>query len=135
MRAIFENVIAIVLSLTAFSHAQESWPIRQVSIVVPFGPGGSADLLARILATHMQAKYNVPFVVENKAGAGGSIGAGYVAKAPPDGYTLMVGTVSSNAINAFLYSKLSFDVDRDFQAVSLLVRFPNLLIVNPKIPA
>jgi tripartite-type tricarboxylate transporter receptor subunit TctC len=135
MRGVFTGVIAAILNFASTSYAQDNWPTRQVSIVVPFGPGGSADLLARILATHMQAKYNVPFVVENKAGAGGSIGAGYVAKAPPDGYTLMVGTVSSNAINAFLYSKLSFDVDRDFQAVSLLVRFPNLLIVNPKIPA
>jgi len=135
MRAIFASVFAVVLSFTASLHAQENWPARQVGIVVPFGPGGSADLLARILATHMQAKYNVPFVVENKAGAGGSIGAGYVAKAPADGYTLLVGTVSSNAINAFLYTRLSFDVDRDFQAVSLLVRFPNLLFVNPKIPA
>jgi tripartite-type tricarboxylate transporter receptor subunit TctC len=133
MNRIFASVVAILLGLAASASAQE-WPSKQVTIVVPFGPGGSADLLARILATHMQAKYKVPFVVENRAGAGGSIGAGYVAKAAPDGYTLLVGTVSSNAINAFLYTKLSFDVDRDFQPVSLLVRFPNLLFVNPKLP-
>jgi tripartite-type tricarboxylate transporter receptor subunit TctC len=83
----------------------------------------------------MQAKFGVPFVVENKAGAGGSIGTGMVAKAPNDGYTLLVGTVSSNAINAFLYSKLPFDVARDLQPVSLLARLPNLLFVHPKIPA
>jgi tripartite-type tricarboxylate transporter receptor subunit TctC len=77
----------------------------------------------------------VPFVVENKSGAGGSIGTGFVAKAPADGYTLLVGTVSSIAINAFLYTKLNFDVARDLQPVSLLVRFPNLLFVNPKVPA
>jgi tripartite-type tricarboxylate transporter receptor subunit TctC len=133
MNRIFASVVAILLGLAVSASAQE-WPSKQVTIVVPFGPGGSADLLARILATHMQAKYKVPFVVENRAGAGGSIGAGYVAKAAPDGYTLLVGTVSSNAINAFLYTKLSFDVDRDFQPVSLLVRFPNLLFVNPKLP-
>jgi tripartite-type tricarboxylate transporter receptor subunit TctC len=74
-------------------------------------------------------------VVENKSGAGGSIGAGFVAKAPADGYTLLIGTVSTNAINAFLYTRLNFDVGRDLQAVSLLVRFPNLLYVNPRIPA
>jgi tripartite-type tricarboxylate transporter receptor subunit TctC len=74
-------------------------------------------------------------VVENKSGAGGSIGAGYVAKAAPDGATLLLGTVSTNAINAFLYTRLNFDVARDFQAVSLLVRFPNLLFVHPRIPA
>ncbi len=133
MNRIFASVVAILLGLAVSASAQE-WPSKQVTIVVPFGPGGSSDLLARILATHMQAKYKVPFVVENRAGAGGSIGAGYVAKAAPDGYTLLVGTVSSNAINAFLYTKLSFDVDRDFQPVSLLVRFPNLLFVNAKLP-
>ena len=133
MIRILACALAFLFGVAAPVSAQE-WPTKQVTIVVPFGPGGSADLLARILATHMQAKYNVPFVVENRAGAGGSIGAGYVAKAPPDGYTLLVGTVSSNAINAFLYTKLSFDVERDFQAVSLLVRFPNLLFVNPKLP-
>jgi tripartite-type tricarboxylate transporter receptor subunit TctC len=73
-------------------------------------------------------------VIDNKGGAGGSIGAGFVAKAANDGYTLLVGTVSSNAINAALYPRLAYDLDRDFQPVSLLVRFPNLLFVNPKLP-
>jgi tripartite-type tricarboxylate transporter receptor subunit TctC len=135
MRGILVSILAGILSLALPALAQENWPQRQVSIVVPFGAGGSADMLARILAQHMQAKYGVSFIVENRGGAGGSIGAGYVAKAPADGYTLLVGTVSSNAINAFLYTKLTFDVDRDFQAVSRLVLFPNLLFVNPKIPA
>src|SRR5215510_3155613 len=136
MRGIFAPLaVAAVVALAAPAHAQESWPQRPVTIVVPFAAGGSADLLARILQQHMQAKFGVPFTVENKSGAGGSIGTGFVAKAPPDGYTLLVGTVSSIAINAFLYTKLNFDVTRDIQPVSLLVRFPNLLIVNPKIPA
>jgi tripartite-type tricarboxylate transporter receptor subunit TctC len=134
MRAILAACIAAVVPIAAAAHAQE-WPQRQVSIVVPFAAGGSADLLARILQQHMQAKLNVPFVVENKSGAGGSIGTGFVAKAPADGYTLLIGTVSTTAINAFLYTKLNFDVARDLQPVSLLVRFPNLLFVNPAIPA
>src|SRR5947207_2090377 len=134
MRALFAGLIFAIVALAAPARAQE-WPQRQVTIVVPFAAGGSADLLARILQQHMQAKFGVPFVVENRSGAGGSIGAGFVAKAPADGHTLLVGTVSSNAINAFLYTKLNFDVARDFQPVSLLVRFPNLLFVNPKIPA
>jgi tripartite-type tricarboxylate transporter receptor subunit TctC len=117
------------------ARAQDNWPQRPVTIVVPFAAGGSADLLARILQQHMQARFGVPFVVENKSGAGGSIGTGFVAKAPADGHALLVGTVSSNAINAFLYKKLPFDVERDFQAVSLLVRFPNLLFVNKRLPA
>src|SRR5215471_4676353 len=126
-------IAAFLLCLAAPAHAQE-WPQRQVTIVVPFGAGGSADLLARMLATHMQAKYGTPFVVENRAGAGGSTGTSYVAKAAPDGYTLLLGTVSSIAVNAALYSKLPFDVDRDLQPISQLVSFPNLLVVDPKLP-
>src|SRR5438105_11659405 len=135
MRGIFAACIAGALVVAAPACAQVGWPQRQVTIVVPFAAGGSADLLARILQQHMRAKLGVPFVVANRSGAGGSIGAGFVAKAPADGHTLLVGTVSSNAINAFLYTKLNFDVARDFQPVSLLVRFPNLLFVNPKILA
>ena len=115
------------------AHAQD-WPAKQITIVVPFGAGGSADLLARILATHMQAKFGQTVVVENRAGAGGSIGTNYVAKAAPDGYTLLLGTVSSIAVNAALYAKLPFDVDKDLQPITQLVSFPNLLIVNPKLP-
>jgi tripartite-type tricarboxylate transporter receptor subunit TctC len=124
----------IALAGAAPIHAQDAWPQRAVTLVVPFGAGGSADLTARILSTHLQAKFGVPFVVDNRAGAGGSIGAGFVAKAANDGYTLLVGTVSSNAINAALYTRLAYDLDRDFQPVTLLVRFPNLLIVNAKLP-
>src|SRR6202035_5902319 len=76
------------------ARAQEEWPQRQVTIVVPFSAGGSADLLGRLLAQHLQAKFNVPFVVENRGGAGGSLGAGVVAKAAGDGHTLLLGTVS-----------------------------------------
>ena len=133
MRAVLAALMAV--TLTALARAQEPWPQRPVTIIVPFAAGGSADLLARILQQHLQARFGVPFVVENKSGAGGSIGTGFVAKAPADGYTLLVGTVSSIAINAFLYTKLNFDVARDLQPVSLLVRFPNLLFVNPKVPA
>jgi len=143
MRASFAAIIACVFGLMLAAPTQapaqapdraQEWPQPQVTIVVPFGPGGSADLLARILATQMQAKYGTPFVVENRAGAGGSTGTGYVAKAAPDGRTLLLGTVSSIAVNAALYSKLSFDVDRDLQPVSQLVSFPNLLVVDPKLP-
>jgi tripartite-type tricarboxylate transporter receptor subunit TctC len=135
MRGLLLAMLASMLAGVTPSAAQDGWPQRQVTVVVPFAAGGSTDLIARILTQHMQAKFGTPFVVENRAGAGGSIGTGHVAKAPNDGYTLLVGTVSSNAINAFLYTKLTFDVDRDFQPVSLLALLPNLLFVNPKIPA
>ncbi len=117
------------------ARAEEEWPQRQVTVVVPFSAGGSADLIGRILAQHLQTKFGAPFVVENRGGAGGSIGTAVVAKAAPDGYTLLVGTVSTHAINPSLYARLPFDVERDFQPISLLVRLPNLLIVNKEVPA
>src|SRR3984957_266850 len=126
---------AAALVLASQAHAQGAWPQRPVTLIVPFGAGGSADLTARVIAPHLQAKFGQPFVIDNKGGAGGSIGAGFVARAANDGYTLLVGTVSSNAINAALYSRLTYDLDRDFQPVSRLVRFPNLLLVSPRIPA
>src|SRR5215470_10892187 len=133
MQRIF--AVAVALLVSAAAHAQDNWPQRTVTLVVPFGPGGSADLTARIFSTHLQTRLGVSFVIENKGGAGGSIGAGFVAKAPNDGYTLLVGTVSSNAVNAALYTRLPYDLDRDFQPVSRLVLFPNLLFVNAKVPA
>jgi tripartite-type tricarboxylate transporter receptor subunit TctC len=135
MRGILAAFAALLLIASpALAQDGVTWPQRQVTIVVPFAAGGSADLIGRILQQQLQVKTGVPIVVENKSGAGGSIGAGFVAKAPADGYTLLIGTVSTNAINAFLYSRLNFDVGRDLQAISLLVRFPNLLFVNPRIP-
>jgi tripartite-type tricarboxylate transporter receptor subunit TctC len=133
MRGIF--AAAVFIAVAGGAHAQDSWPQRPVTLVVPFGAGGSADLTARIVSPHLQARFGVAFVIDNKGGAGGSIGAGLVAKATGDGYTLLIGTISTNAINAALYTRLAYDLDRDFQAVSLLVRFPNLLFVNPKLPA
>lgn len=114
--------------------AQDAWPSRQVTLVVPFSAGGSADLIARLVAQHLQAKFGASFVVENKGGAGGSLGAGYAAKAAPDGYTLFVGTVSTNAINPFLYANLPFNVERDFQPISRIVQLPNLMFVRPSLP-
>jgi len=133
MRSVIAAAAAMVVAYAA--QAQEAWPRRPVTLVVPFSAGGSADLIGRVIAAHLQAKIGVPFVVDNKGGGGGTIGAGFVAKAPGDGYTLLIGTASTNAINAALYTRLSYDVERDFQPVSLLVRLPNLLFVNPKIPA
>ena len=135
MRNLFAALIAATCVVRASAAAQENWPQRQVTIVVPFAPGGSADLIARILQQQTQARFGTPFVVENKSGAGGSIGAGYAAKAPADGYTLLIGTASTQAINPFLYKRLPFDVERDFQPITLLVRFPNLLFVSKRVPA
>src|SRR5215213_9663199 len=135
MRGFLASCIVAVFAALAPAQAQENWPQRQVNVIVPFSAGGSTDLIARILTQHLQAKFNQSLVVENKGGAGGSIGTGQVAKATNYGYTLLVGTVSSSVINAFLYTKLPFDLEKDFQPVALLATLPNLLIVNPKLPA
>jgi tripartite-type tricarboxylate transporter receptor subunit TctC len=116
------------------ARGQDAWPQRTITIIVPFLAGGSADLVARIFAQHFQAKYGVSVVIENKGGAGGSIGTGIVAKAPADGYTLALGTVSTHTINPSLYSRLPYDTERDFAPISPLVRFPNLLVVRNALP-
>ena len=134
MRWIFAAAMMLVGTALSPVHAQE-WPARTVTIIVPFTAGGTADLFARLLAAHMQQKFGSPFIVENRAGAGGNIGAGAVAVAQPDGYTLLLGTVSTHAINQFMYSNMTFDPAKNFQPISLIARLPNMLVVNPKIPA
>jgi tripartite-type tricarboxylate transporter receptor subunit TctC len=127
---------SLLVAAAAFAsplQAQE-WPPRTVTIVVPFSAGGTTDMFARIFGQAMQTKTGSAFVVENKAGAGGNIGTGQVAKAAPDGATLLLGTVSTHAINPFLYKTIAYDTEKAFQPVSLIARLPNLLVVNPKIP-
>jgi tripartite-type tricarboxylate transporter receptor subunit TctC len=126
---------AVGLLPPPIARGQDAWPQRNITIVVPFLAGGSADLVARIFAQHFQAKYGISVIIENKGGAGGSIGTGIVAKAPPDGYTLSLGTVSTHTINPALYSRLPYDPERDFAPISPLVRFPNLLVVRNQLPA
>lgn len=131
-------IAALALVMCTFAtagHAQNNWPQRQVTIIVPFSAGGTTDMFARILAQGMQQKYGTPFIVENRPGAGGNIGALAAARAAKDGYTLLVGTVSTHAINPSLYKNLQHDTEKDFQPVSLIARLPNLLVVSPKIPA
>ncbi len=138
MRIVVGIVVSLILLVSARplpARAQGAWPQRPITIVVPFQAGGSADFLARVLQQHMQADLGSPVVVENKSGAGGSIGTAYVAKAANDGYTLLLGTLSGNVLNGFVYDKLPYDPERDFAPVSLLVHLPNLLVVSQKTPA
>jgi tripartite-type tricarboxylate transporter receptor subunit TctC len=129
-RTLLATLVAAALS----PAAAQDWPARQVTIVVPFTAGGTTDLFARIFANAMQAKYNQPFVVENKGGAGGTIGAAAAAKAANDGYTLFVGTASTHAIAPFVYRRPGYDADKDFQPVSRFAIVPGMLIVSPKMP-
>lgn len=111
-------------------HAQGAWPAKPVRIVVPFAPGGTTDLLARALAPEFSRAFGQSFVVENKGGAGGNIGADLVAKSPGDGYTLLMGTVGTHGINKSLYSKMPYDPQKDFVPISLVAGVPNVMVVN-----
>ncbi len=131
-------VVAVALVLAGLAMpvaAQTSYPTKLVKIVVPFPAGGTTDILARILAQRMTEAWKQPFVVENRPGAGGNIGTDVVAKSAPDGHTLVMGTVGTHAINPSLYTKMPYDHVKDFAPISLVATVPNLLVVNPNVPA
>jgi tripartite-type tricarboxylate transporter receptor subunit TctC len=109
------------------------WPTKPVHLVVPYAPGGPVDLSARVLAQKLQL--GQPVVVENKPGAGGNIGADFVAKSEPDGHTLVMGAIATHAINPSLYPKLPYDPVRDFRHIALVVQVPNVLVVHNDLPA
>jgi len=113
------------------AQAQGGWPTKPVRIVVPFAAGGTTDILARALAPELQRVFGQPFVVDNKPGAGGNTGAAEVAKAGGDGYTLLMGTVGTHAINPSLYPKMPYDAVKDFVPVTLVAGVPNVLVINP----
>ena len=134
MHLLISILACATIALAAPARAQ-TWPQRPVTIVVPFSAGGTTDMFARMLAQGLQQKYGTPFVVDNRPGAGGNVGAAAVARAAKDGNTLLVGTVSTHAINPFIYKNVTFDADKDFQPVSLIARLPNMLVVSQKLPA
>jgi tripartite-type tricarboxylate transporter receptor subunit TctC len=127
-------VAGAFLVAAAAPVAAQEWPQRQVTVVVPFTAGGTTDMFGRIFAQAMQQKYNQSFVVENKAGAGGTVGAAAVSVAAPDGYTLLVGTASTHAIAPYVYKRTGYDAAANFQPISLFAQLPNLLVVSPKMP-
>ena len=131
MRALF---LAALLAVPGLASAQ-AWPSRPVHLVVPYAPGGPVDISARLVAAKLQGALGQPVVVENKPGAGGNIGADYVAKSAPDGHTLVMGAIATHAINPALYPKLPYDPLRDFRHIALLVQVPNVLVLNNDVPA
>jgi tripartite-type tricarboxylate transporter receptor subunit TctC len=118
-------------TLPGIAIAQSAWPNKPVRVVVPFAPGGTTDILARALAPELGKAFVQTFIIDNKPGAGGNLGADIVAKAPPDGYTLLMGTVGTHAINASLYPKMPFDPVKDFVPIVLVAGVPNVLVMNP----
>jgi tripartite-type tricarboxylate transporter receptor subunit TctC len=121
--------------LVAGMALAQPYPLKPVRLVVPFPPGGPADSVARILAQKLNEVLGQQVVVDNRAGATGTIGAGIVAKSPPDGYTLLLGTSNEIAMSPGLYEKLPYDPTRDFTPISNVINFPNILVVNPHLPA
>jgi tripartite-type tricarboxylate transporter receptor subunit TctC len=121
---------ALLLVAVQAPAAGDAYPSQPIKWILPFRPGGAMDSSARVLGQKMAAKLGQPFVIENRAGAGGNIGADLVAKSPPDGYTMMISGIGM-ATNKFLYPKLSYDPVKDFAPVSLLAIVPNVLVANP----
>ena len=126
---------AAALCAAALPAFAQSWPAKPVRIVVPYPPGGPVDVSARLLAPKLQEALGQPFLVENKPGAGGNIGADFVAKSAPDGYTIGMGAIATHAINPALMANVPYDPIRDFTHLALVVQVPNVLVVNPDLPA
>jgi tripartite-type tricarboxylate transporter receptor subunit TctC len=122
------------LALATPALAQGAWPNRPIRMVAPFPPGGLADVLARAVGEEMGRSLGQPVVVENRAGAGGNVGAEVVARAPADGYTLMMSSTGILSINQFLYPTLPFDPERGFAPISVVADMPMMLVVNPRMP-
>ncbi len=134
MHRIVRAVLACLFAVSATAAFAQAYPSKPVRIVVPFPAGGTTDILAREAGQRLTQALGQPFVVDNRPGAGGNIGAELVAKSPPDGYTLLMGTVGTHAINASLYSRMPYDHVRDFAPVILVAGVPNVLVVNPSVP-
>ncbi len=126
--------LASSAALPALAQVPAGWPARPVTYVVPFATGGTTDILARLIGQKLGPVLNTTFVVDNRAGAGGGIGSEMVARAAPDGYTIVGGTVSSHAINAALYPKLGYDVIKSFSPIALIGANPVVLVVGEKSP-
>lgn len=131
---VFAALCCLVGTLS-FAHAEEVYPSKAIRLIVAFSPGGSADILARLLAEKMAKDLGKPVVVENKAGASGNIGGDYVARSAPDGYTLLLASAGPTVVNPSLYSNMPYQPATDLAPVSLLVKDYNLMVVNASIPA
>jgi tripartite-type tricarboxylate transporter receptor subunit TctC len=141
MREMSLRAIAAIAGLMAIGVAgptgaqAPAYPTRSIRLVVPFPPGGATDIMARAVAQKLTDAWGQAVVVDNRPGAGGNIGADLVAKSPPDGYTILMGAVSTHAINVTLYAKLPYDPVKDFAPVTLITSVPNVLVLHPSVPA
>ena len=130
------RLVAFLLAALFLSGGNaQTYPSKPIRLVVPFAPGGSSSIVARLFAAEMEKTLGQQIVIENKGGGGGNIAMQEVARADPDGYTLIIGHIGSLAVNPYMYAKLPYDVDRDFAAVSLLAKVPAIYVVHADVPA
>jgi tripartite-type tricarboxylate transporter receptor subunit TctC len=133
-RTLVALAVTAAMGVATAVHAQAQWPSKPITYIVPFGAGGTTDVLARLVTQKAGPALGTTFVIENKAGAGGGVGSDFTAKAAPDGYTIQGGTISSHAINASLYAKLPYDAIKSFQPITMIGSMPNILIVRADSP-
>jgi tripartite-type tricarboxylate transporter receptor subunit TctC len=129
------SMLLVAMALLSGNVLAQSYPTKPVRIVVPYTPGGTVDIVARMIGERLTETLGRTFVVDNRAGASGNIGAELVAKAPPDGYTLLMSSAAPLAANPAVYPDLRFQPLRDFAPIALIVIQPNILVVNPSVPA
>ncbi|HEV7819623.1 MAG TPA: tripartite tricarboxylate transporter substrate binding protein, partial [Burkholderiales bacterium] len=135
MKFPFAGIVVLAVAALYNGHATaQSYPIKPVRLIVPYPPGGGTDIFARMLGARLGDALGQQIVIENRAGAAGVLGADAAAKAPPDGYTLVVGQASNLAINPHLMSKLPYDPLRDFAPITLIATSPSLLVIHPSLP-
>lgn len=132
--ALIAAVGGVALSQPGTAQAENAWPTKAITLVVPFPAGGTTDTMARLAGQALSKELGQSVVIDNKPGAGGNIGAQAVARSTPDGYTLLMGTVGTHAINPALYKKMPYNHLKDFAPVSRVVAVPNVLVVNPSRP-
>ena len=131
---IITALLALLAAAMSVPVGAQAYPSRPVKLVVPFPPGGSLDITGRLIAQRLSEMWGQAVVVENKPGAGGNIGADFVAKSPPDGYTILLGALSTHAVNPNLYAKMPYDAVKDFAPITLIAITPNVLVVNATTP-
>ncbi len=133
MVATIGRILGLLLAVALPAWADEAYPARPISLVVPFPAGGPTDIVARIVGGRMGELLGQPFVIDNRGGAGGSIGSDIVAKAPPDGYTILIGTLATHALNTLVLPSVPYDPVRDFEPIGELLVNPNVLLINPSL--
>ncbi len=134
LRALLFASLSITAASSACAQTLDNYPTRPVTIVVPFPPGGGTDVGARLVAQKLSLKWGQPVIVENRGGAAGRLGADLVAKAKPDGYTLLVGNVGTQSVNPALYKKMPYDADRAFAPIGMIAELPLVMLVTPTLP-